>query len=401
VRSHFFFVTMAFPQKIEDLELGKKLGKGFFAEVVQGRERCGNKRMFAVKKIKRSVVAEHNLNAQIQREIQIMYSTQHDRIVNLHFNFEDSRFIYLGLEFANGGTLFDQLNKARKFTPAVASRYFGETCDALNYLHSLPEKVIHRDIKPENLLLHDDHIKLADFGWANLMQGSARETFCGTLDYLAPEMIQGTGHDESVDMWNMGVLLYELVTGQSPFGSTTKEATCRLILNVDLRFPTDIHPDAKNLVSCLCKKEAKDRLTASQALSHVFVMSFNGGQGGGVEAAVAEEDVSRPSVVVRRLRKDREKLSSEMQYLLQAKQRTEDAFMTINQKIDETHAALQKEKMERQKLEAMCSELKRANSQREAELETERKKLADLQAEKSKLGDRILTSSSVSRRARA
>jgi len=345
---------------------------------------------------------EHNLNAQIQREIQIMYSTQHVRIVKLHFNFEDSRFFYLGLEFANGGTLFDKLNKVRKFTPAIASGYFGETCDALNYLHHLPEKVIHRDIKPENLLLHDDHIKVADFGWANLMQGSARDTFCGTLDYLAPEMIQGTGHDESVDMWNTGVLLYELVTGQSPFGSTTKEATCRLILSVDLRFPTDINPDAKDLILCLCKKEPKDRLTAGEALAHTFVTKFNAGQEGVVEVAAAEDDdVSRPSVVVRRLRKDREKLSSEMQHLLQAKQRTEDAFMSINQKIDETHAALQKEKMERQKLEALCSEMKRANSLREAELEMERKKLADLQAEKSKTGDRGLTSSVVSRRARS
>lgn len=170
-------------------------------------------------------------------------------------------------------------------------------------------------------------------------------------------------------------------------------------MSVDLRFPTDIDLDAKDLILCLCKKEPKDRLTACQALSHTFVAKFNGGQDGGAEVPAVEDDVSRPSVVVRRLRKDREKLSSEMQYLLQAKQRTEDAFMSINQNIDETHAALQKEKMERQKLEAMCSEMKRTNSLREIELETERRKLADLQAERSKVGDRVLTSS-VSRRAR-
>merc|ERR1719469_841270 len=205
------------------------------------------------------------------------------------------KYIYLGLEYCNGGTLFDKLNKCRKFSGDLASKYFRETCDALDYLHHLSEKIIHRDIKPENILLDsDDHVKLADFGWANSLEGKARDTFCGTLDYLAPEMIQGTGHDESVDMWNMGVLLYELVTGQSPFGSTTKETTCRLILNVDLRFPAEIDADAKDLISRLCKKQPKQRLKVREALEHIFVTNHQSGKSPG-SAPTEEDDVSRPS----------------------------------------------------------------------------------------------------------
>merc|ERR1719379_3326469 len=115
------------------------------------------------------------------------------------------------MEFAAGGGLFDKLRTSGRFTNEIAARYFFETCEALAYLHNeLAQPVIHRDIKPENILLDaEDHIKLADFGWANLVEADKRDTFCGTLDYLPPEMIMGTGHDESADMWNMGVLTYE------------------------------------------------------------------------------------------------------------------------------------------------------------------------------------------------
>merc|ERR1712224_61494 len=123
---------------------------------------------------------------QLRREIDILYSMQHPRIIRLHFDFQEEGSIYLGMDFAPGGSLFDRLNKASKFNPEIASRYFCETCEALDYLHHLPEPVIHRDIKPENILLDaEDHVKLADFGWANkYLEGSQRDTFCGTLDYL-------------------------------------------------------------------------------------------------------------------------------------------------------------------------------------------------------------------------
>merc|ERR1719329_670753 len=294
-----------------------------------------------------------------------------------------------------GGTLFERLNKYRRFSPEISSRYFAETCHALDYLHHLPEKVIHRDIKPENILLDaSDHIKLADFGWANMLEGSLRETFCGTLDYLAPEMITGAGHDESVDMWTMGVLLYELLTGQSPFGSQNKETTCRHILNVDLRFPAEIDPDAKDLVVSLCKKKHAERLDVRAALAHQFVTKFQSGAGGAAPAAVdgeagGEVEEARPSVVARKLRKDREKISAEMQQVLQSKQRMEDELMKIDTSLEETHSQVKREGRLKAKLQTEVDTMKAASAEREKEIGELRKKAEALRAEVLKSGGKV------------
>lgn len=378
---------MADPGQAEDLEFLKCLGKGFFGEVYSARETGGAKRVFAVKKVKLSLISENRLTDQLQREVNLLYTLQHPRIVRLYFDFKDSNHMYLGMEMATAGSLFDRLNKTRKFPPETASRYFAEVCDALDYLHHRPEKVVHRDIKPENILLDfEDHIKLADFGWANMLQGSLRETFCGTLDYLAPEMITGTGHDESVDMWNMGVLLYELTTGQSPFGSPNKETTCRLILNVDLHFPIEIDVDAKDLVVSLCKKKTQDRLDVRTALSHQFVTKFRGGAVV-VDHVMAEDSgdvddvMARPSVLARSLRKDHEKLSAEMQQLLQSKQKTEDDMMKINADLEMTHSSLKKEQKLKMKFTGECEEMRRKSVERLREIEELRKRADNLKAQ--------------------
>merc|ERR1719265_2326103 len=133
-----------------------------------------------------------------------------------------------------------------------------------------------------------------------MIQAGKRDTFCGTLDYLPPEMIQGTGHDESAYMWNMGVLLYELSTGQSPFGSNSKdrpqqqEITCRMILSVDLKFPSELDADAKDLVVRLCKKKPSDRLPVRSAMAHQFITKSLGASG--TTGTAEEADAGRPSV---------------------------------------------------------------------------------------------------------
>ena len=108
--------------------------------------------------------------------------------------------------------------------------------------------------KQKNLLDKAGHVKLADFGWANVMTDSVlRSTFCGILDYFVAEMIRGDGHHESIDMWQMGVLLYEMTIGESPLDASSQEQTCKLIFKCDLRFPSRTNPDAKDLVLELCK----------------------------------------------------------------------------------------------------------------------------------------------------
>lgn len=122
--------------------------------------------------------------------------------------FHDDQRIYLILEYASGGTLFNALKRVTKFDEPTSAKYISCLVSALKYLHG--RNVIHRDIKPENLLLgHDDQLKIADFGWSVHEPHSLRTTLCGTMDYLSPEMVEGKPHTNAVDLWSLGVLAYE------------------------------------------------------------------------------------------------------------------------------------------------------------------------------------------------
>lgn len=239
-----------------------------------------------------------------------------------------------------------------------------------------------------------DHVKLADFGWANLLQGNVRDTFCGTLDYLAPEMIQGTGHDESVDMWSMGVLLYELVTGDSPFAAGSKEATCRAIVDLQLRYPSSMDADARDLVSCLCRTAPSERLSAREALAHSLVSQWRQATPA-LEKCQAEsacgEFQDPAAAVVLQLQAERDTTKAEMQRLLRAKQQTEDSWLQVNSEIDETHRQVQRERQRRAKAEAACAELKKTIAAQELELQRERKLLAGKQCKASERTSQVST----------
>ncbi len=121
------------------------------------------------------------------------------------------------MEYADNGSLFQYLRKKRKFSESESFVYFFQTCLGIDYLHK--KSIIHRDLKPENLLLdRERNIKLCDFGWsAEASVQQKRTTFCGTIDYMAPEMIKNQAHDHTLDIWCLGVLLYEMVHGFAPF----------------------------------------------------------------------------------------------------------------------------------------------------------------------------------------
>jgi serine/threonine protein kinase len=141
----------------------------------------------------------------------------------------------------------------------------------LNYCHS--KHVIHRDIKPENLLLGAyGEIKIADFGWSVHAPTSRRNTLCGTLDYLPPEMVEGREHDENVDVWCLGVLLYEFLTGAPPFEAEGHSATYRRISRVDLVFPRGVAEDAQDLIRKLLVKEPNKRMCLRNVPKHPWIL---------------------------------------------------------------------------------------------------------------------------------
>ena len=142
---------------------------------------------------------------------------------------------------------------------------------ALKYLHS--KNVIHRDIKPENLLNCMGTIKLSDFGWSthNPSDNDNRKTFCGTLDYLPPEMVANQNYDRSVDIWSVGILAFEFLTGSPPFESESRESTFKKIDNLLVDYPDYLSQEAVNFMSTILKKEAKDRPSFDQLLAHPWL----------------------------------------------------------------------------------------------------------------------------------
>jgi len=328
------------PKAISELKMLKQLGRGYFGEVWEAKPTNNpDGKSWAVKKVPTSIIQQHGLSEQMDREIAILRKLKHQFIVECKFDFRDRSHIYIGMDFAQGGGMFDLLSRAGKFTYEKSAQYFYEMCDALEYLHALKPPVVHRDIKPENILLDKGgHVKLADFGWSNIMQdANLRVTFCGTPDYLAPEMIRGEGHDQSLDMWEMGVLLYEMTIGKAPFGASNQEQTCRLILQVDLRFPAALDKDCQNLIKGLCQLKMADRLSATQSKAHNFVKKFY--KFAAVQDALTmEEDSGRPSVVNRNLQRKKALLDQEMAQILQAKARDEKLLLETSQNLEQSAA---------------------------------------------------------------
>lgn len=137
---------------------------------------------------------------------------RHPNVLRLYGFFYDTKRVFLMLEFAGLGELYKHLRKAEFFPEPRAAKYIAQVADALHYLHT--KHVMHRDLKPENILLDvNDDVKLADFGWSVHAPSNLRRTFCGTLDYLPPEMLAGQAYTDTVDNWTLGVLTFELVNG--------------------------------------------------------------------------------------------------------------------------------------------------------------------------------------------
>jgi len=202
---------------IKDFDIGKALGQGKFGNVYLAREKetkfiCALKVMFKVE------LQEAGVEHQLRREIEIQSHLRHPNILRLYGYFYDKSRVYLILEYAAKGELYKELRRRKSFDEKRAAGYIYSLALALKYCHS--KHVIHRDIKPENLLLglHGE-LKIADFGWSVHAPNSRRQTLCGTLDYLPPEMVEGKEHDSAVDIWSLGVLTYEFLVGHPPFES--------------------------------------------------------------------------------------------------------------------------------------------------------------------------------------
>jgi len=221
--------------------------------------------IFALKAIQQRWVKEKHLEEYVEREVATQKQLKHPNIVKLHEHFEDEEYVYLLLEFAPDGSLYSKIRAQHCLAHAEAASIFVDVSEALVHLHR--HGTAHRDLKPENVLLFPGgRAKLADFGWCAQLTNDGRKTFCGTMDYLSPEMVSQQPHDHRVDVWALGVLLYEMLTGDPPFSGRSTAHILERILTVDLIMPVSMPEGAADLIHALLKVDPGERLSLNAAL---------------------------------------------------------------------------------------------------------------------------------------
>ena len=263
--------------KITDFTIVKELGSGSFGRVYLVTHKK-TKANYAIKAIDKRNKANIEEKPYFRREVEVMYKIHHPNVIKLYSHFEDNNFCYFIMEYIAKGNMFGLIptDKKKRISTQLVANLIKDIISAVYFLHNMSPPIIHRDIKPENVLLADNFVaKLTDFGWSNYIQeDKKRTTVCGTPIYLAPEIIKEQGHDERVDIWCIGVLLFELTTGTVPFPGNDIESLENNILKLRIQWPKEINVDAKNLISKILKLDPNARISLSDMLKHPFITKY-------------------------------------------------------------------------------------------------------------------------------
>eukprot|EP00076_Gallus_gallus_P041434 XP_025006972.1 ribosomal protein S6 kinase beta-2 isoform X2 [Gallus gallus] len=285
-------------------ELLRVLGKGGYGKVFQVRKVQGTNtgKIFAMKVLKKAKIACNAKDtAHTRAERNILEAIKHPFIVDLIYAFQTGGKLYLILEclsgtrgwggtheggtahglFVAGGELFMQLEREGIFLEDTACFYLSEITLALGHLHS--NGIIYRDLKPENIMLNSQgHIKLTDFGLCkeSIHDGAVTHTFCGTIEYMAPEILVHSGHNRAVDWWSLGALMYDMLTGSPPFTAENRKKTIDKILKGKLVLPPYLTPDARDLLKKFLKRNPSQRVgggpgDAADVQKHPFFRHIN------------------------------------------------------------------------------------------------------------------------------
>ncbi|KAK0495638.1 kinase-like domain-containing protein [Armillaria luteobubalina] len=252
------------PLTIEAFDLLKVIGRGSFGKVMQVRKK-DTQRVYALKTIRKAHIAQRPGEiTHILAERTVLALVNNPFIVPLKFSFQNPDKLYLVMSFVNGGELFYHLQREGKFDQDRSRFYAAELLCALEHLHGF--NVVYRDLKPENILLdYTGHIALCDFGLCklNMSETEKTNTFCGTPEYIAPELLESQGYTKTVDWWTLGVLLYEMMTGLPPFYDENVNTMYQRILTDPLHFPPDMSAEAKSVMTGLLQRDPSRRLGAN------------------------------------------------------------------------------------------------------------------------------------------
>ena len=259
---------------ITDFNIIKEIGNGAFAKVYLAVHKK-TKVKYAIKAIDKLNLENSMEKTSFNREVEIMYKLDHPNIVKLYSHFEDSKYCYLIMQYLPNGNAYDLLIKSgKKPDMKLVASIVRDVIRAVYYLHNMVPIIVHRDIKPENILLDENYnAHLIDFGWSNyIINGRRRNSICGTPLYYPPEMINGLGHDETADIWCIGILLVELSCGKTPFQGNDIETVGQNISELNLSWPSNIDPDIKDLCSKILKANSNQRPDLEYIYEHKFFM---------------------------------------------------------------------------------------------------------------------------------
>uniref|UniRef100_A0A667XHU5 Serine/threonine-protein kinase Sgk1 n=1 Tax=Myripristis murdjan TaxID=586833 RepID=A0A667XHU5_9TELE len=271
------FICLAKPT---DFDFLKVIGKGSFGKVLLAKRKHDGK-YYAIKILQKRVILNRREQKHIMAERNVLLkNVKHPFLVGLHYSFQTTDKLYFVLDFINGGELFFHLQKERTFPEPRAKFYIAEMASALGYLHSL--NIVYRDLKPENILLdHEGHIILTDFGLCKegISLTDTTSTFCGTPEYLAPEVLRKQPYDNTVDWWCLGSVLYEMLFGLPPFYSRDTHEMYDNILHKPLVMRPGASSAAWSILQALLEKDGTHRLGSrddfNEIKAHAFFASIN------------------------------------------------------------------------------------------------------------------------------
>ncbi|PKK60864.1 aurora kinase A-like protein [Rhizophagus irregularis] len=287
---------------MKDFKVGHEIGKGKYGRVHLATNKSSGY-IVALKILLKQELKHDKLLRQLEREVEIQGNLNHPNILKLYGYFQDEKRVVMILEWASLGTLYAQLKRQMRFVEKQASRYIAQIAKSLKYVHE--RHIVHRDLKPENLLIDKQGVlKLADFGWATYVQdftkqvklnislktngynthnthyshfkySSSLKTICGTLDYLAPEMVKRQSYNEKVDVWALGIICYELLVGVPPFESIGFPLTIQRIVLDEVMIPDYVSKEARDIIIMLLQKDPINRPSMEQVLNHPWIRMYN------------------------------------------------------------------------------------------------------------------------------
>ena len=253
----------------------KIIYKGSYSNVYLYKD-IKTEELISVKHIEKQLYIKYfNTTQIIYNEIEIHSRIVHPNIIRLYNIYENKSSIYILMEFAKNGNLYSLIRRRNGMNEKNAYKYFAQIVNAVYFVHK--NNIIHRDIKPENIVLDEnENCKLCDFGWSIILNdNSKRNTFCGTLEYMAPEIINNEGYEKSIDIWSLGILLYEMIHGYCPFNSNNNNKNNSIlnkIINENFKIKKDISNECKDLIYKMLEKDYKKRINIEQIINHQFMI---------------------------------------------------------------------------------------------------------------------------------